>query len=71
MIVVATKSLTDNLCDYCKLHISTCPKANHLEFGNGKGNDNIIECSEFIHKGGGEDYIVERPELGIIKPAYK
>jgi len=48
MRVTGTKSSKDNLCDYCQLHIDTCPKANHIEFGNGVGNDNVIECSEFV-----------------------
>lgn len=67
MRVVATKSTTDNLCNYCQLHIATCPKAKHLEFGNGIGNDNVIECSEFIHKGGCEEFIDGKPELGVFK----
>ncbi len=48
MRAIKTKSTKDNLCNYCQLHISTCPKANHLKFGDGIGNDNVIECSEFV-----------------------
>ena len=46
--VIATESTKDNLCNYCQLDFPTCPKANHIKFGDGKGNDNVIECSEFV-----------------------
>lgn len=67
MRVVATKNTKDNLCDWCQLCIPECPKANHIKFGNGKGNDNIIECSEFLFKGGDSSRIIGKPELGVIK----
>lgn len=70
MRVVATKSTKDNLCDYCSLEIATCPKAKHIKFGNGKGNDNIIECSEFLVKQWHNNFpIIGKPELGVIKRA--
>jgi hypothetical protein len=47
MRVIKTKSTKDHLCQYCQNDIATCPKANHIQFGNGVGNDNVIECSEF------------------------
>lgn len=48
MRVIKTKETTDNLCKYCQNDFATCPKANHIKFGNGVGNDNVIECSEFV-----------------------
>ncbi len=72
MRVVATKSSKDDLCNYCQLEQPTCPKANHIKFGDGVGNDNIIECSEFLTKSLGNKAnfpIVGRPELGVIKRA--
>ena len=44
-----TKSSKDNLCKYCTNKIPTCLTDN-IKFGDGVGNDNIIECSEFIVK---------------------
>ena len=70
MRVVATKSSKDNLCNYCQLSIPTCPKANHIKFGDGFGNDNIIECSEFVVKSIHGNYPIEgKPEYGVIKKA--
>lgn len=31
-----------NLCDNCTKHFATCKSK--VRFGNGKGNDNVIEC---------------------------
>lgn len=67
MRVVATKSTKDNLCDYCFECFASCPKAEHIKFGDGVGNDNVIECSEFLIKGGCEQYVEGRPELGIFR----
>lgn len=47
MRIIQTKCTKDNLCKYCSNDFATCPKANHIVFGNGLGNDNVIECSEF------------------------
>ena len=69
MRVVGTKSTKDKLCDWCHLEQPTCPKANHIRFGDGKGNDNVIECSEFMFIGGDESKIIGKPELGVIKRA--
>jgi len=72
MRVVATKSSKDNLCDYCQLSIPECPKANHLKFGDGVGNDNVIECSEFLTRSiHGNFPIIGKPELGVIARAPK
>jgi hypothetical protein len=48
MRVIKTKNTKDNLCRYCQNDFATCPKANHILFGNGVGDDNVIECSEFV-----------------------
>lgn len=36
----------DNLCDTCLLCIANCD-AENIEFGDGPGNDNIIECDTY------------------------
>jgi hypothetical protein len=73
MRVVGTKSSKDNLCGYCQKEFCDCITRitpNHLKFGDGKGNDNVIECSEFAVKHYFNNYpIVGKPELGIIKKA--
>jgi hypothetical protein len=67
MRVVATINSEDNLCNYCQLDFPACPKANHLKFGNGKGNDNIVECSEFLCKRWSNNFpIIGKPELGVF-----
>lgn len=48
MRVAATKSNKDHLCNYCELEFVTCPKANHLKFGNEPADDNVVECSGFV-----------------------
>ena len=47
MRVTISKKTTDNLCDNCLKEFATCKQA-HIKFGNGIGNDNVIECSEYI-----------------------
>lgn len=70
MIVAGTISSKDNLCDYCQLHIATCPKANHIKFGDGVGNDNVIECSGFILKQIDSNCpIVGKPAYSVTKTA--
>lgn len=48
MRVIKTKDTKDHLCKYCQNDFATCPKANNIKFGDGFGNDNVIECSEFV-----------------------
>jgi len=37
-----------NLCDTCIFEIPTCAaRPQNVEYGDGVGNDNIIECTEF------------------------
>lgn len=68
MRVVGTKSTKDHLCDYCQLEIPTCPKATHIKFGDGLGNDNVIECSEFVTRRWHNNYPIKgMPELGVFK----
>jgi hypothetical protein len=66
MRVVGTISTTDNLCDFCVLDFPTCPKAVHIKFGNGRGNDNVIECSECKPFERDREYYTLKPELGIF-----
>lgn len=67
MRVVGTEDSKDNLCKYCRLNIASCPEANHIKFGNGVGNDNVIECSEFVCKAYFNNFpIVGKPELGVF-----
>ena len=70
MRVVKVISDKDNLCKYCSLDFATCPKANYIRFGSGKGNDNVIQCSEFMLKAQYHNFPIEgMPELGVIKCA--
>ena len=47
-IVTEAKSVTENLCDTCKLSIPTCePDKGILEFGKGVGHDNVIVCDAY------------------------
>ena len=74
MRVTATDNSKDNLCNYCLLTFADCPKASHIQFGDEKGHDSVIECSEFIVKGWGNKHsypIHGRPELGIFKRGFK
>lgn len=48
--IMGTISSKDNLCNYCCNEYATCPKANHIRFGDGVGNDNVTECSEYAHR---------------------
>jgi hypothetical protein len=65
MRVVGTVDSTDHLCNYCQLTFDSCPKAAHIKFGDGKGNDNVIECSEFLQNGY-TSQIIGKPELGVF-----
>lgn len=38
-----------NLCDTCKFEIPTC-KGSFMEFGNGRGDDNVIKCKTYNYK---------------------
>lgn len=67
MRVVATKNEKDNLCNYCGHEFATCPKASHIKFGSGVGNDNVVECSEYISLSWNNNYPIEgKPELGVF-----
>lgn len=42
------KNTTMNLCNTCECEIPTCEsKHDDVKYGNGKGNDNIIECKSY------------------------
>ena len=49
MKIYKTKKTDQDLCECCVHNFATCPKATHIVFGNGVGNDNVIECSGFIN----------------------
>lgn len=38
-----------NLCDGCVFHFSSC-KGKDIIFGNGRGNDNVIQCETYKYK---------------------
>ena len=44
-----TKLSTDNLCDSCDFEIIYC-SCQKTEFGDGIGNDNVIECDSLVLK---------------------
>jgi len=70
MRVTGTESTKDVLCKYCQLDFANCPKASHIKFGDGIGNDNVIECSGFVLKSFHHNFpIIGKPELGIFKRA--
>ena len=66
--VMAVRDSKDVLCKYCQKDFASCKKAYHVKFGEGVGNDNVIECSEFISKSMFANYPVEmKPEYGVIR----
>ena len=72
MRVTGVINTNHNLCDYCVLEFPTCPKANHIKFGdgNGKGKDNVIECSECVpYDQYNNNGVQLMPEYGVIKRA--
>jgi hypothetical protein len=53
-----------HLCDYCDFHITYCTAdVDKLEYGEGRGNDNVIKCDAFEPDG------CEQPEA-IIEIKY-
>jgi len=59
-----------NLCDYCKKEFATCDsQTNGIEWGTGKGNDNVVYCVAFE---AGRDLYKEinelKAELAAAKP---
>jgi hypothetical protein len=70
--VIGTIDTKDNLCRYCRNSFVDCPKANHIKFGDGIGNDNIIECSEFICRSIWANFPIEgKPEYGVIRAVFR
>lgn len=51
------KDKTENLCETCGFCIPVCDQ--DVEFGNGIGNDNVIECSGYSPIGEMPDGIIE------------
>jgi len=50
------KNRQDNLCSYCEFCFADCSPS-HILFGDGLGNDNVIECDVFTLKGDTSDII--------------
>lgn len=48
-LIIRAKTLKDNLCFFCSNEIPSC-KSSYVEFGTGKGYDNIIACNSFKEK---------------------
>ena len=42
-------STKENLCDTCLNSYPSCNPPKDLQFGNGVGNDNIIECKKYVN----------------------
>lgn len=50
-IVTKTEDKKENLCDSCQFYYPDCAADEGIiEFGVGKGNDNIIACDAYKHK---------------------
>lgn len=54
MSIVKVTNKEMNLCDYCSFCMSDC--YGEVKFGEGYGNDNIIECDCYNGEIGGEIY---------------
>ena len=44
--MATTESTIQNLCDNCFYEIAEC-EAKNVKFGNGLGDDNVIECDTY------------------------
>ena len=62
--IIKSKSNTDNLCKYCQNDFATC-KPVHIAFGIGIGNDNVIECSEYVQLSFHNNYPIESDTKNI------
>lgn len=51
------KNQSDNLCDTCEFSIADCMQL--VEFGNGIGNDNVVECDGYYTTGEIPEYVEE------------
>lgn len=58
---------TDNLCDSCALCFADCPA--EIVFGNGIGNDNVIECDVYIRSNQNIkcDTCIHKDEMGTLQ----
>ena len=50
MRIWRTNDSTENLCDTCPMCIADCD-GESLEFGDGTGNDNVIQCDAYSGRG--------------------
>ena len=64
MAIPRAKDSKANLCDTCMLHPAECGAiAEFLEYGDGPGNDNVIECPSY------HDSFIKLPKPNkIMKP---
>ena len=66
--MIASKAINSktNMCRFCKFDFATCtPEI--VEFGNVKGNYNVVVCSSFITKNINGDVEIEpAPEYGVF-----
>ena len=47
----SVKNKEVNLCNDCEYGcMAACPITENVKFGNGQGNDNVIECENYINK---------------------
>jgi hypothetical protein len=63
-----TVNSKQNLCSGCNLCIATC-NSSDIKFGNGKGNDNVIECSSFKkrnYKTPIEEILFRSSKIGLL-----
>ena len=61
MRIYRTSDSTENLCDTCPKCIADCD-GKSLEFGDGIGNDNVIQCDAYTGRG------TPNMEIGPIAP---
>lgn len=56
-----------NMCDFCQKSFAWCD-SELIEFGDGKGNDNVVVCSEYTARRFHNNYpITGAPEYGIFQ----
>lgn len=49
--IQATKNKETHLCNDCEYWcMEACPITKNVKFGNGLGNENVIECENYINK---------------------
>ena len=60
-----------HLCNDCKYGcIAACPITKNVKFGNGLGNDNVIECENYINKEALEKWRINKIITGGLSDGY-